>query len=96
MPRPKNLNPPVATEIHLPQALDARLRLTLYSEVEGRIPRGAISDFMTTLLQAYFDKRDAVSGQQARIDALTAALRAAREQVSSQEMRDYLTLVIGD
>lgn len=58
MPRPKNPNPPVRLEVQLPARLDARLRLDLFSEVEGRVPQGALSTFIVTLLEAYYKKRD--------------------------------------
>lgn len=49
MARTPKTDRPVRREISLPESLDARIQLLLYSPVERRIPHGAVSAFFTEL-----------------------------------------------
>lgn len=57
MPRPKAVNPPVTLKAMIPVELRAKLDLLLVSEVEGRIPLGEISAFITSLLRRHFEEQ---------------------------------------
>lgn len=49
MPRPRKADRPIPVHVYLPESLHTRLTLLLWSEVEGRIPQGAWSEFFITL-----------------------------------------------
>ena len=55
MPRPKKTVPNIQKNIGLPKDLLDRLDIILFSEVEGRVPFGAYSEFFTNLLREYFE-----------------------------------------
>jgi hypothetical protein len=57
MARPKKTIRTVYTNIGLPEDLAARVKLELYSEVEGKIPFGAQQEFFSNLLREYFNKQ---------------------------------------
>ena len=44
-----------ATNLHLPESVRARLDLLLYSEFEGRIPKGAYQRFFLARLADFFE-----------------------------------------
>lgn len=55
MPRgrqPKTI-PTVERKINLPEALDAELQLLLWSDIDGRVPYGALTNLVVPLLQQY-------------------------------------------
>jgi hypothetical protein len=54
--RPAPIIKKIRHEIYIPEDLAVRLRLHLYSELEGRIPVGKISEFFSNLVRDYFDK----------------------------------------
>lgn len=58
MGRPKKTVPPVRFGCCLPSDLNARMEKHLFSEVEERIPHGAKSDFIESLIRDYFAKLD--------------------------------------
>lgn len=47
----------VATNLHLPETLRARLEIELHSEVEGRVPHGAYQRFFSERLVEYFSSK---------------------------------------
>lgn len=49
MPRPRNPNPPVSLEIVLRPDTKARIEILLFSPSEGRVPKGAWSQFFQLL-----------------------------------------------
>lgn len=53
MPRPLKADRPVEKSISIPGSVATRVDLQLYSEFEGRVPHGAWSRLMTTLLEQY-------------------------------------------
>lgn len=57
MPRRPNLIPPVKLTIALPSDVEARLRLHLYSELEGRVPMGSHQRFFMERIAEYFNHR---------------------------------------
>jgi hypothetical protein len=58
MGRPKKTVPSVRFGCCLPQDLDDRLSKHLFSEVEDRVPHGAKSTFVESLIRDYFTKID--------------------------------------
>ena len=56
MARPKKVQRPVEISISIPEDLNVRMRLELFSEVENRVPHGAISRLVETLLREHFNK----------------------------------------
>lgn len=57
MARPKKVLRTVYTNIGLPEDLVAKVKLELYSEVEGKIPFGAQQEFFSNLLRNYFSAK---------------------------------------
>lgn len=58
MARPKKTVPPVRFGCCIPSDLNDRLEKHLFSEVEDRIPHGAKSTFIETLIRDYFASID--------------------------------------
>lgn len=56
MPRPRRTIRPTSLLTSIPEDLRARLDLKLYSPIEGRIPHGAYSEYLCTLIRADLDK----------------------------------------
>ena len=52
--RRPNIEPSVATNLHLPESIRTRLDLVLFSELEGRVPKGAYQRFFLERLQEFF------------------------------------------
>ena len=55
--RRPNIEPSVATNLHLPESVRTRLDLVLFSELEGRVPKGAYQRFFLERLQEFFTTR---------------------------------------
>jgi len=56
--RPKKTIPTERFGVRLPQDLHEWLESHLYSEVEDRVPHGAKSEFVVTLIRQYRDSFD--------------------------------------
>lgn len=54
MGRRKNLDPSIPLELSLPESLHAKVTLFLFSNVEGRVPLGAYSNFFIERIREYF------------------------------------------
>jgi hypothetical protein len=57
MPRPRLTDRPVGQKIYIPTSLNTRLQLFLFSEVESRVPHGALSKYVEGLIRADLDRR---------------------------------------
>lgn len=57
MPNPRKLDRPVETAFSIPTSVISKVRLELYSEIEGRIPHGALSKLATELFKEWLIKR---------------------------------------
>ncbi len=57
MPRKAAITPNRHLHTVLPPDLLARLDLYLWSEVEGRVPKGAYQEFFCTAIRDFFGKR---------------------------------------
>lgn len=55
--RRPNVEPSIATNLHLPESVRTRLDLVLFSELEGRVPKGAYQRFFLERLQEFFTTR---------------------------------------
>ncbi len=55
MPKPPNIIPPTRLEFRLPEDLRARLDLTLYSDLEQRVPHGAYAKFFAARIREHFE-----------------------------------------
>lgn len=58
MARPCNITPTVRFFPQIPQDLAAKILATLHSDIEGRIPLGAISAFFTQLVREHFARQE--------------------------------------
>jgi hypothetical protein len=58
MPRPKLIDRPRRIETHIPTSLWNRAEKHLFSELEGRIPHGAVSDLFALLLEEWVTKQE--------------------------------------
>lgn len=87
MSRKADITPMTQLELAIPQTWRARLDLHLYSELEGRIPKGAYKMFFLARLAEYFTNRrldlsrygiaGQISGTPETIAALEAILKEA-------------------
>ncbi|HQR20771.1 MAG TPA: hypothetical protein PKV98_07885 [Burkholderiaceae bacterium] len=59
MPRGRkpNVEPSLATNLHLPESVRTRLDLLLHSPLEGRVPKGAYQRFFLERLTEFFGTR---------------------------------------
>ena len=57
MTRRKNLDRGRPLEIQLPESIQQKVRAELYSEVEGRVPFGAITELGTRLFREWLQSR---------------------------------------
>lgn len=58
MARPCNITPTVRFHLKIPQDLAAKILATLHSDIEGRIPFGAISAFFAQLAREHFARQE--------------------------------------
>lgn len=61
MPRPRKIHRPVPMRIYLPEDLFARVNLLFYSEAQGRVPYGAISEWFEKLARQELEKHMAAT-----------------------------------
>ena len=58
MARPKLIDRPRRLEFHIPSSLYERLERQLHSELEGRVPHGAMSDCLSFLVEEWVTKQE--------------------------------------
>lgn len=58
MARQPNIIRPIKLTLHLPEDLKSRVDLFLWSDVHRRVPYGAYTQLITTLLQEYLEKHE--------------------------------------
>lgn len=87
--KPK-VEPSIQLCVMLPETLRARLDLLLFSELEGRVPKGKHQEFFVARLREFFEwgRLDLapygfppgyfISGPKEMLDAVEASLRARR------------------
>ena len=54
MPKPANVVPTRAINVHLPADIATQVSLHLFSALDGRVPQGAYARFFVPLIKAYF------------------------------------------
>ena len=57
MARPKHIDRPASLNTQLPSSLHTRLSLWLWSDAEGRVPKGAYSKFFAERIRVFFDHK---------------------------------------
>jgi len=57
MPRPKKLDRGVSLHLRIPESILAKVQLELYSELEGRVPFGAMSELAAKLFTDWLSRR---------------------------------------
>lgn len=57
MPRPRAIVPNRNVHTTLPAELATRLEIFLWSESEGRVPKGALQTFLIQRIREYFETR---------------------------------------
>lgn len=57
MPRKAEIDRPVKLHTALPESLRTRLDLFLWSEVEGKVPKGKHQEFIIARIVAFFNSR---------------------------------------
>lgn len=63
MARQKNVIPTVEKKLQIAADLCTRMELELYSDVEEKIPYGAQSEFINTLIREHYKKIDLLTDQ---------------------------------
>lgn len=91
--RKPNVEPTSSINLHLPETLRTRLDLVLYSELEGRVPKGSYIRFFSARLVEFFEHRTldlapylsslpgthVVSARPSTLDALRVALEQSQQ-----------------
>jgi hypothetical protein len=57
--RQPNILRPIKLTTTLPEDIHGRLTLYLYSEAEGRVPKGSYQKFIVERINEFFSKKDA-------------------------------------
>jgi hypothetical protein len=60
--RPPNITRPVKLTTTLPEDIRAKLDLFLYSELEGRVPKGAYQAFFLERIREFFARMESPDG----------------------------------
>jgi hypothetical protein len=55
--RPTKVDRPLYRKIAIPESINAQIELMLWSELEGRVPFGALSSYIEGLIRADLQKR---------------------------------------
>lgn len=59
MARPKKTNPSIPLNLSLDADIAERMKQDLYSDLEGKIPHGAQSKLINSVLRTYYRSQDA-------------------------------------
>lgn len=57
MPRPKKVDRTQRIEVQIPASILTKVKLELYSELEGRVPFGSMSELLTELMTDWLKAR---------------------------------------
>lgn len=60
MPRPKQIDRPKRIEVHMPASLHDKVMRELHSEIEQRVPFGALSNLYIELTTQWLEGRGVV------------------------------------
>ncbi len=58
MAKPKNVIPTIEKKLQISADLCTRMELDLFSDLEGKIPYGAQSEFVNKLLREHYKEQD--------------------------------------
>lgn len=58
MARQPNVQRPISLHTTIPEDLWTKLTLHLYSDVEGRVPKGAYQQFIIQRINEFFQRRE--------------------------------------
>lgn len=62
MGRPAKIDTPIRQRVTLPTSIATRVDLLLFSEIEGKVPRGAFSEYVERLIRQDLSNRESVKG----------------------------------
>lgn len=91
MPRPKLVTPTVVTEVRLPQDLDTKLRLYLTSDLDNKIPFGALARFFQNRVIEFFRWRPChfvVNGRPYMVKGEPEDIEVLKELLSAQTVKE--------
>lgn len=91
MARRPNILRPITLNTTLPEDLRAKLDLHLFSEVEGRVPKGAYQRLITELLNQYFNRKPSRSWLVYNFDTARIQMYEG-EDAEAQAKSDYNAL----
>jgi hypothetical protein len=57
MPRPRHTDKPQEVKIYLPKSIHEKMMNQLYSDIEGRVPYGAVTTLHTELVVKWLESR---------------------------------------
>jgi hypothetical protein len=57
MPRKPDIDEGTRLELHLPLSVRTRLDLILFSDLEGKVPRGRYQEFFVTRINEFFESK---------------------------------------
>lgn len=57
MPMPKKADRTIPTMVYLPTSVLGKVKLELFSEIEGKVPHGTLSELFTTLAREWLRAR---------------------------------------
>jgi hypothetical protein len=58
MPKNPDIIRPVSLHTTIPEDVWIKMTLYLYSDIEGRVPKGAYREFLTGLIREFFDGKE--------------------------------------
>lgn len=91
--RPPRILRPVKMTIYLPEDVKAKLDLHLFSAIEGRVPHGNYSNFLTERVREFFD----VASPAAKLAAFKTLLQQVElgdwteeQRIAMEALREHL------
>jgi hypothetical protein len=83
--RKPNIEPSVATNLHLPESMRTKLDLILFSPLESRVPKGAYQKFFLARLVEFFETKVLDLGPYLGVLPGEATVRGRPEIIASLE-----------
>ena len=74
MPKPKAIDPGISKNISIPESVVAQVDALLFSHTEARVPHGAYSRLITTLLRQWLEKLPTAESRTSSAEALLKEL----------------------
>lgn len=57
MPRKPFIDRPKRVEVQVPESILSKIQLELFSEIEGRVPHGKMSELVSALMKEWLQSR---------------------------------------